>query len=127
MAGDTQVELGLALLDLADHHVDRVILESQRLVVDEQQLAVAAAGVDRVDVAGEPEGHDVDVGDTLVGTRLVLALHIQLTQRQVAVEAKVRLHQVHRDVHGPILPCPCLCVGALGRTPHFRFRVGNDL
>ncbi len=61
-------------------------------------------GVAGVDVAGEAQPHDVNVGDGLIEAVGAAPLHLELTQGEVTVEPQVRLDELDGDVHGVIFP-----------------------
>ncbi len=101
---DPGVQFGLALLDLADDHIDGVVLQLEHRVVDQQHCVVGRlARITDVDVAGKTDTHDVDVGYRLEAPALVPSLHLEFAQRHVASESQVVLNEVDRYIHMLIL------------------------
>jgi hypothetical protein len=100
VTGNSRIELGRSLLDLADYDIDHPIGEKEAGVVDEEKSGIRlVVYVDCIEVAREAHSQHIDIGDRLVFPTDGRVWDIDFGNRQIAVETKVRLHEIDCDIH----------------------------
>lgn len=100
VSGEREVEHRLALLDLTEDHIDRVLVQEQELVGEgEDDTLCGIVDVSDIGVPGKPDPENVDIRQGLPLAQGAHSLDLPLGQGQVTIEPEIDLDEIDCDVH----------------------------